>query len=83
MDLGLRGKVALVAGSSQGLGRAIAEELAAEGAAVALCARNEKTLGEVQRAIAGASGVKVTVERADLSRVDDVRRVVESTIRPV
>ena len=41
MDLGLRGRVALVAASSQGLGRAIADELAAEGASLVLCARGK------------------------------------------
>jgi len=80
MDLGLAGKVALVAGSSQGLGRAIAEELAAEGAAIALCARNATTLGQVREAIAAAAGVRVTAEGADLSKGEDVRRMVESTL---
>jgi len=41
MDLGLRGKVALVAASSKGLGRAVAEELAAEGAHLVICARGQ------------------------------------------
>ena len=43
MDLGLKDKVALVAASSEGLGRAVAEELAAEGAALILCARSAAT----------------------------------------
>ena len=45
MDLGLAGKVALVAASSKGLGRAVAEELAAEGAHLVMCARGHDTLG--------------------------------------
>ncbi|MFI4946065.1 MAG: SDR family NAD(P)-dependent oxidoreductase, partial [Burkholderiales bacterium] len=46
MDLGLGGKVALVAGASRGLGHAIARELASEGAAVVVCARGEERLAE-------------------------------------
>lgn len=44
MDLGLQGKVALVAGASRGLGRAVAEELASEGVKLVLCSRGEKQL---------------------------------------
>jgi 3-oxoacyl-[acyl-carrier protein] reductase len=75
MDLALRGKVALVCGSSRGLGRAIAEELAAEGAALALCARGEEELRAAARDIAARSGVKVTAVAADLSRSEEARRV--------
>ena len=46
MDLGLRGRVAVVAAGSKGLGRAVAEELAAEGAAVAICARGREARDE-------------------------------------
>ena len=46
MDLGLRNRPALVAASSRGLGRAVAEELAREGADVVMCARNESALRE-------------------------------------
>lgn len=52
MDLGLKGKAALVAGSSRGLGRAVAEALAGEGMNLALCARDkvvlERTAGEIE-----------------------------------
>jgi 3-oxoacyl-[acyl-carrier protein] reductase len=81
VDLGLRGKVALVAGSSQGLGRAIAEELAAEGCALTLCARGAGPLETAREAIAKQFGVRVTAVAADLAQVDAARRVAETAIR--
>ena len=81
MDLGLRGKVALVAGSSQGLGRAIAEELAAEGCALTLNARGAGPLETARGAIATRFGVRVTAVAADLAKTDEARRVAETAIR--
>jgi 3-oxoacyl-[acyl-carrier protein] reductase len=81
VDLGLRGKVALVAGSSQGLGRAIAEELAAEGAALMLCARGEAALAAARDEIAARSGVRVTAVAADVAKSEEARRVAETAIR--
>lgn len=75
MDLGLAGKVALVGASSKGLGRAVAEELAAEGARVVLCARGAEALREAEAAIA-ARGAEVRAVPADLSEPADVDRVV-------
>lgn len=80
MDLGLRGKVALVAASSQGLGRAIAEELAAEGAAIVMCARGEARLRAAAQEVAAATGVKVVPVTADVSRTGDVRRLAETAL---
>ncbi|HEY3918378.1 MAG TPA: SDR family oxidoreductase [Stellaceae bacterium] len=56
MELGLAGKVALVTGSSRGIGRAIAELLAAEGCAIMLTGRDEAALAETQRVIAARGG---------------------------
>jgi len=76
MELGLGGKVALIGGSSRGLGRAAAEELAAEGAAVALCARNAEAVRETARTIAASKGVATLGIAADLSVAGEPERVV-------
>ncbi len=78
MDLGLKGKIALVAAASRGLGRAVAEELAAEGASLILCARNAETLSLVSNQIAKTTGVPVLEVVADVSVAEDVARVVQS-----
>lgn len=80
MDLGLHGKVALVAASSRGLGRAIAEELAHEGADLILCARGEETLMQTRAAIADHHGRQVLALAADLAEASDVERVVRQGI---
>ena len=66
MDLGIKGKVALVTGGSRGLGRQSALALAAEGANVAICARGEDTLNATADELR-ATGVKVGAFVADLS----------------
>jgi 3-oxoacyl-[acyl-carrier protein] reductase len=80
MDLGLGGKVAVVGASSQGLGRAAAQELAAEGASVVLCARGSKSLGEARREIAEATGATVHAIVADLSMAGEPERVVAEAL---
>jgi 3-oxoacyl-[acyl-carrier protein] reductase len=80
MDLGLRGKVALVAAASRGLGRAIAEELGAEGASLVMCARGREALTEASEAVRTTSGVDVLAVPADVSRPEDVTRLVQSAI---
>jgi 3-oxoacyl-[acyl-carrier protein] reductase len=78
MDLGLKDKVALVAAGSRGLGRAVAEELAAEGASLVLCAREAETLSETVAAIADTYNAHVLGIPADVTVIDDIKRVVDS-----
>ncbi|HXY25467.1 MAG TPA: SDR family oxidoreductase [Candidatus Acidoferrum sp.] len=74
MDLGLSGRVAIVAAASKGLGRAVAEELAREGARVAICARTETTLAEAAACIQKSTGREVFHRALD---VTDSTAVVE------
>jgi 3-oxoacyl-[acyl-carrier protein] reductase len=78
VDLGLKGKVALVAASSKGLGRAVAEELAAEGAHLVLCARGKETLEQTAESIRKRTAVKVVAVGADVSDPKDAARVVKA-----
>ncbi len=67
MDLGITGRVAIVAAASKGLGRAVAEELAREGAQVAICARNAPTLAETATQIEASTGRKVFHRALDVT----------------
>ena len=72
MDLGLRGGVAVVAGSASGLGLAIAEAFAAEGAALALLDR-DPSVADVASRLAASKGVPVEAYQIDVSEYDEVR----------
>jgi 3-oxoacyl-[acyl-carrier protein] reductase len=76
MDLGLKDRVAIVAASSQGLGKAVALGLAREGAKLALCARTEATLNETAEEIRRETGVEVFTSAFDVTVYEDVRRFV-------
>ena len=80
MDLGLAGKVALVAAASKGLGRAIAEELAREGASIVMCARGEDALRAARDEIAGSTGTDVIAVAGDVSRSEDVDNIVRHAL---
>lgn len=76
MDLGLGGRVALVAAASKGLGRAIAEELATEGCNLVLCARGADALEEARASIESASGRQVVALPTDVSDAEQVEALV-------
>jgi NAD(P)-dependent dehydrogenase (short-subunit alcohol dehydrogenase family) len=78
MELGLRGKVALVTGGSEGIGRGTALRLAQEGAGVAMCARRPDVLEAAAAAIRRESGGDVLAIPTDVTRPDDLRHFVES-----
>ncbi len=79
MELGIDGKIALVAAASQGLGRATAARLAREGATVVICARRAGVLGEVAAAINDDCGREAALAVAgDLTDPADIRRIAET-----
>lgn len=81
MDLGLKGKVALIAAASRGLGLAIAEELGAEGAAVVICARTESTLDAARKAVLKAGAPRVEAVAADVSTPAGVHKVIDTALK--
>ena len=76
MDLGLKDQVALVTGASKGIGKAVALGLAAEGARVAIVARDAAMLDKVAAECRDRSRRDAVAVAADLSRLDEVERVV-------
>ncbi len=79
MDLGIRGRVAIVAAASTGLGRAVAAGLAAEGARLALCARQAERLEQAAGELAETFGAKVFARALDVTDAAAVERFVAAT----
>jgi 3-oxoacyl-[acyl-carrier protein] reductase len=79
MELGLKGRVAIVTGSSQGIGKAIALCLSQEGAKVTICARNEDRLREAAREIQTHTRNEVLPVRANLREQENIEALVEKT----
>ena len=80
MDLGLRGKVAIVAASSKGIGKAAAAGFAAEGARVTMLARNEAELRKAAEEIRDRYRADVLAIPGDVTKDADIRRLVEQTV---
>jgi 3-oxoacyl-[acyl-carrier protein] reductase len=80
MDLGLKDKVAMVAASSQGLGKAVALGLAQEGAKLTICARGQEKLNQTAAEIRDRTGAEVLAVGIDVTVEADVQRLVEETL---
>jgi len=80
MELGLKGKAAIITGGTQGIGRATAMALAREGAAVAIAARGRELLDKTTEEIRAAGG-KVVAIQADVSKAADCERLVADTVK--
>ena len=81
MDLGLKGKVALVSAASQGLGKASALALGQEGATLVICSRSARNIESAAEEIRGKTGATVLPVAADVSRREDLKRFVGTAIK--
>ncbi|MEM3897011.1 MAG: SDR family oxidoreductase [Nitrososphaerota archaeon] len=81
MDLGLEGRVAIVTGSSRGIGKAIALGLAREGTRVVICARGHEALKSAAEEISSLTGVDALPIRADVSKKEDVKLLVREAVK--
>jgi 3-oxoacyl-[acyl-carrier protein] reductase len=81
MDLGLKGKVAIITGATRGIGRDVAEGLAAEETQLSICARNEAALKEVAKEIEKTYGVSVLPVRTDVSKPEEIKALVDKTVK--
>src|SRR6185295_4099815 len=81
MDLLLKGKVAVIGGASQGLGRACADVLAGEGVNVALCSRSKPNIEKAAQQIREATGTDPLALAGDLEKPETIRELVAATVK--
>ncbi len=81
MDFDLKGKVAMVAGASRGLGYAVASALASEGASVSIISRSDRAVCDAAKSLAARTGADIFAMPADVSVPNDLTRWVDSTER--
>jgi 3-oxoacyl-[acyl-carrier protein] reductase len=79
MDLGLSGKTAVITGASVGIGLAVAEGLAAEGANIVMAARGGERLSEEATRVANTFGVRTLPVSCDVATADGTRELIEAT----
>ena len=80
LELNLSGKVALVTGASEGIGRGIALKLAGEGCRIAMCARRQDVLASAAEAIRSETGAEALAVRADVTQTSDLERLVNAAV---
>src|SRR5512138_1339785 len=81
MHTGLKGKIAIVCAASEGLGRAAAEALAAEGCRLAICSRRQDAVDAVAAELRQRFGADVLAVQADLRQASDITAFIDATIR--
>jgi 3-oxoacyl-[acyl-carrier protein] reductase len=77
MDLGIKGRAAIVTGASRGIGRATARQFLEEGVRVTICGRHAETLERARAELAAATGGEVYAVVADMTKENDIVRLVD------
>lgn len=80
MDLGIKGRVAIVSGGSRGIGRATAKQFLEEGVRVMTCSRNGAESEATCKELAGETGGEIRSIQADMTKAEDVQRLVDETM---
>ncbi len=80
MDLGLQGKVALISAASKGLGYGVARMMAAEGARVSICSRDEKGIASAARSLIDETRAEVMYRTCDVTHPDEIQHWIDSTV---
>lgn len=80
MDMGIKDRVAIVAASSKGLGKAVALGLAREGVKLTICARGEEELHKTAREIESETSTEVLAVPCDVSKAEEIKKVVSETV---